>query len=68
MVLAEPIQITKKIIKILEDLKISYFIGGSLASSLHGIPRATQDVDIVADIQEEHVAPLVAKLKDESNE
>ena len=65
MDLAEPIQITKKIIKVFENLKISYFVGGSLASSLHGIPRATQDVDVVADIQKEHVAPLVAKLKDE---
>jgi hypothetical protein len=65
MVLAEPIQITVRIARAFEGLGISYFIGGSLASSLHGIPRATQDVDIVADIRKEHVDLLVAELKDE---
>jgi hypothetical protein len=65
MVVAEPIQITRRIAKAFESLGISYFIGGSLASSLHGIPRATQDVDIVADIRKEHVDLLVAALKDE---
>lgn len=63
MLLAEPIQITKKIIKIFEELEIQYFISGSLASSLHGIPRATQDVDIVADIKKEHITTLFDKLK-----
>ena len=65
MVLAEPIQITRRIARAFEGLGISYFIGGSLASSLHGIPRATQDVDIVADIRKEHVDLLVVALKDE---
>jgi hypothetical protein len=32
-------------------LGIAYLAGGSLASSLHGIPRATQDADVVAAIQ-----------------
>jgi hypothetical protein len=33
----------------LEKLQISHLVGGSLASSVHGVPRATQDVDVVAD-------------------
>jgi hypothetical protein len=65
MVLAEPIQITKRITKTFERLGISYFVSGSLASSLHGIPRATQDVDIVADIRKEQINFLVTALKDE---
>ena len=40
-------------------MSIRYFVGGSLASSLHGVPRATQDVDIVADIRNEHIPQLV---------
>ena len=47
MTLAEPVRITQQIAQIFERLQIKYFVGGSLASSLHGIPRATQDVDIV---------------------
>ncbi|NLD36004.1 MAG: hypothetical protein GX654_03965 [Desulfatiglans sp.] len=64
MTVAEPLSITRIIAKVFEDLKIPYFIGGSLASSLYGIPRATQDVDIVADIKKEDVSVLVDNLKD----
>ena len=55
MILAEPIQITQKIAQEFERMNILYYVGGSLASSLHGIPRSTQDVDIVADIKDEHI-------------
>lgn len=34
----------------LERIGVSYVIGGSLASSVHGEPRATVDIDIVADL------------------
>jgi hypothetical protein len=52
MTLAEPVLIARKIAAIFDALKIRYAIGGSLASSLYGIPRATQDVDIIAAIDE----------------
>lgn len=42
-----------------------YFVGGSLASSLHGIPRSTHDVDIVAEIEEEQIPFLVEMLEDD---
>jgi hypothetical protein len=38
--------------------------GGSLATSLHGIPRATLDVDIVADLRMTHLDPFVAALRE----
>jgi hypothetical protein len=50
MILTEPIQITQQIAQEFERLDIRYLVGGSLASSLHGIPRATHDVDMVAEI------------------
>jgi hypothetical protein len=34
----------------LEHLRIPYMIGGSVASSVHGIPRSTRAIDIVARI------------------
>lgn len=49
---------------LLESLGVAYEVGGSLASSVHGVARATLDVDLVADLQPEHVAPLVAALRD----
>lgn len=49
---------------ILDQLGIRWFLGGSLASSLLGIPRATLDADIVADIEPDHVATLLRHLGD----
>jgi hypothetical protein len=47
----------------LHELGVAYYIGGSVVSSMVGIPRATLDVDIVADLAPRHVAPLVEALK-----
>ena len=46
----------------LEHAGIRYFVGGSIASVLHGEVRTTHDVDIVVDLRAEHVAPLTAAL------
>lgn len=47
-----------------EQLGVTYYIGGSVASLAHGIYRATADVDIIADLRMEHVNPLVQLLQD----
>ena len=59
MSLAEPFKITHQVVTLLDRLDIPYLVGGSLASSFHGIPRATQDIDIVAAIQMENIPALV---------
>jgi len=46
-----------------ERLGVPYYIGGSVASSLCGVPRSTLDVDLVADLQPAHVDRLVAALR-----
>ena len=63
--LSEPILVTLKVIAAFDRLGILYLIGGSLASAVHGIVRATMDADLVADIQPHQVLPLVASLEDE---
>jgi hypothetical protein len=55
----------RELIDALKDLEIRYMVGGSLASSVHGIFRATNDIDIVAAVRDEHVAPLASKLAGE---
>jgi hypothetical protein len=65
VLLAEPIQITHRLAREFERLGIRYLIGGSLASSLHGIPRATHDAAMVADITYEHIPDLVNALETE---
>lgn len=63
--LPEPIQVTLKVVSAFNRLEIPYLIGGSLASAVHGIVRATLDADLVADIKPEQVLPLVALLEGE---
>lgn len=61
----DPIQVAAAVTTLLEKLDIPYFIGGSLASTLHGMVRTTQDVDIVARLQAEHIRPFSDALKGE---
>jgi hypothetical protein len=52
------------LVDVLDALGAGYYIGGSVASSLHGIPRSTLDADLIADLKHEHVPELVARLQD----
>jgi hypothetical protein len=61
----DPIAITLQVTDILEQMAVSYAIGGSLASAVHGVMRATMDADLVADLRLEHVQPFVAALGDD---
>ncbi len=63
--LSEPIQVTLKVVITFERLGIPYLISGSFASAVHGIVRATMDVDLVADIKPSHISSLVALLENE---
>lgn len=63
MTAAEPISVMLLVVKELEALGIPYFIGGSLASAIHGVFRATADVDIVADMRLQHAEPLTQALE-----
>lgn len=46
-----------------EKLGVPYYIGGSVASSAYGAPRATLDVDIVSDLKPQHVRFLAEMLE-----
>lgn len=61
----EPIEVTLKVTGVLESLEVPYLIGGSLASTLYGMVRTTQDSDIVAEMRQEHLRPFVTALQDE---
>ena len=45
-----------------EALGVPWLVGGSVASSILGEPRATADVDLVADLRGRHVSALFAAL------
>ena len=48
----------------LDALSVPFRVGGSVASSALGVARTTLDVDIVADLAEEHAGALAAELGD----
>jgi hypothetical protein len=59
----DPIAIILEVTRILDELEIKYLVVGSVASSLQGFPRATNDADIVVAISEEDLPALFRALK-----
>ena len=43
----EQIELLRRVVGILEGLRIRYILFGSMASSAYGEPRMTRDIDIV---------------------
>lgn len=62
MLNTEAFEASLAVIRALEKWRIDYLVGGSLASSYHGMPRATNDADLVADLKLAHVPLLAAEL------
>ncbi|MBX3189823.1 MAG: hypothetical protein KF819_22550 [Labilithrix sp.] len=46
----------------LDELAVRWAIGGSVASATHGEPRATNDVDVVAHLDEASARALAARI------
>jgi hypothetical protein len=61
----ETLVVLLRVIDVLESLGVPYHVGGSWASSVHGIPRQTQDVDVVSDLDTATALRLVARLAGE---
>ena len=50
------------VVEALETLGVPCYVGGSVASTVTGVARATLDVDLVAALHVEHAEPLAAVL------
>ena len=61
--LHDPVAIALDVGARLDQLRVEWLTGGSLASSVHGEPRATQDVDMVVALRPRHVKPLWEALR-----
>jgi hypothetical protein len=59
------IDVLLKVVDAFDKLGIPYAVGGSIASSLHGLARSTQDADVLALIKPEQARALAAELQDE---
>lgn len=43
-------------------LRIPFYVGGSIASSYHGAIRSTMDIDIVSELQLQHVDEFLSQF------
>lgn len=57
----EVLDVTLQVARTLSAIGLDYVVGGSLASSMHGIPRSTQDVDILVFMAHDDVEPWLAE-------
>lgn len=57
--LPEPVSVASQIAEALTRIGVSYVIGGSFASSVHGEPRSTNDIDMVVDLRESDVDAFI---------
>ncbi len=62
--MVDPMEGLLRAVGAFDALGIPYFVGGSIASSEHGIKRTTMDADVVADMQSDQVEVFAAILHD----
>jgi len=60
--MSELASVLKLVASALERLRVPYAVGGSVASSVRGVMRATYDIDIVARLDVAAAGPLAAAL------
>jgi len=60
---ADPIAALLEVVKCFEEIGLPYAIGGSVASSVHGEPRASADADLIVELAEHQLPDLVAGLQ-----
>lgn len=56
-------EIAFQVISVLESLNVRYVVGGSMASSVHGVARTTIDVDLIAELSIDQVKSFVSMLE-----
>jgi hypothetical protein len=59
----DPLEIAQILHAAMTDLAIPYFICGGVATLIHGEPRTTMDLDIVAQIKRQDLARVVTLLE-----
>ena len=65
LMIEDPIWLALELASILNSLDIPYYVGGSVASSLQGEVRLTQDLDLVINIQYSQIQPLIKAMADD---
>lgn len=59
-------QLLKRLIAALDAFGIPYMVTGSYASSFHGMPRATRDIDVIIMPTRDQLTNFIQQLPDTS--
>jgi hypothetical protein len=57
---AEPLEVLLAVVAVLDRVRVPYVVGGSIASSVFGEPRASADVDLLVRLEPADIPALVA--------
>jgi hypothetical protein len=60
---ADPLVALRFVVRVLEGLGVPHFVTGSVASSARGVPRASLDADLVADLRPEQATAVCDALE-----
>lgn len=63
MWIQDSITLAGELHQIFESINIPYYVSGGVASSIHGEPRSTRDLDLVIEVQPEQIDLLVVTLE-----
>jgi hypothetical protein len=61
----EPVAVLAGLARAFDAIGIRYGVGGSFASSIHGIPRSTHGVGLLAEVRASHVEALTRLMTGE---
>ena len=61
--MTSPLDLVRRIARLLDGLHVAHHFTGSVASSWYGQPRATVDIDVVIDADDEKLTALAAVLE-----
>ncbi len=59
------LSVIRPVVRTFEQLEIPYYLGGSVAAIIYGLPRMTMDADLSASLVDAHVPQLVAAWEDD---
>lgn len=60
-----PTSVAVEMARAFEDVGVAYVMGGSLASTVHGEPRTTADVDFAIQLEAARIDDLLARMQPE---
>jgi hypothetical protein len=60
-----PYELLERVVLVFDRLRIPYLVTGSVAAMAYGEPRLTNDIDIVAAVEERHIPDLMTAFPEE---